>query len=99
MPNYCYLHSNDQFSVGRKGLGFGGDLQQFRLWVDAGDMERRSYTNAEDNTYVKGHLMSADIQTPTLTSVEVWGINKYQEQMQKKLQSEQAMSEIHNLQN
>lgn len=29
--NYCYLNKTDN----KKGLGFGGDLKSFRLWISA----------------------------------------------------------------
>lgn len=39
------------------GVGFGGQDNKYRLWVDHLDMQKRSYVMTEDDTYKKGIII------------------------------------------
>ena len=42
----------------KRGLGFGGDdnYSKYRLWIDGKNMEEKSYTLFEDDTFEIGYL-------------------------------------------
>jgi len=69
--NYVYLNSRNKHAP--RGLGFGGQVGFFRLWLDA-DFEE-TYALQSDATYAGGSLVSGEgLQLhfqPTL--IEVWG--------------------------
>lgn len=45
--------------VAPSGLGFGGLLRgKFRIWIDYEDMQNKSYTTSEDETYKNGDFKS-----------------------------------------
>ncbi len=49
--NYCYLNSRSiDNSDYKRGLGFGGSLKKFRLWID-GDFPDGCYLGPIDDTY------------------------------------------------
>ncbi|CAD8191564.1 unnamed protein product [Paramecium pentaurelia] len=68
--NYCYINKTDN----KKGLGFGGDMKQFRLWISAQNMQQSSYAAKQGEPYIKGDLIDPSIQTPTITYIEAWGV-------------------------
>jgi hypothetical protein len=54
--NYVYLNSTKvENSDKQQGLGFGGGLGEFRLWID-NDMDTKSYLRPKDKTYDIGYL-------------------------------------------
>lgn len=68
--NYVYLNTKKTFSELPIGIGFGGDLGSFRLWIDK-DFEVGS-TRSVDVTYRKGPLMDGfDFEIEDLV---VWGL-------------------------
>ncbi|CAK9068107.1 unnamed protein product [Durusdinium trenchii] len=71
--NYFYLNSRNKYAP--RGVGFGGQQNFFRLWVDA-DLEE-CYVLESDATYSSGWLLPSAgdrLQTPFQVAVlEVWG--------------------------
>ena len=57
-PNFLYMNGKKTSDSKHKvGLGFGGmNFESFRIWIDE-DIEKGSYTSAEDQTFEKGSLV------------------------------------------
>ncbi|CAK63283.1 unnamed protein product (macronuclear) [Paramecium tetraurelia] len=82
--NYSYLHYFGEGvgdykglnEVAPSGVGFGGANNKFRLWIDAQDMQRKSYVTPEDETYKKGSLINPVLKEYKLTYAEIWSVGK-----------------------
>lgn len=68
--NYMYLNARNKYAI--RGLGFGGQLGFFRLWLDA-DFEE-CYALQSDSTYQSGPLLPGDsLQLRFEASIiEIW---------------------------
>jgi len=82
--NYVYIFK-DAHSISRLpvGIGFGGDIKHFRLWID-GDFNYGTYQeNVKKNTYKPGPLISPKFFIKT---IELWGCKADpQQQIEQKL--------------
>lgn len=69
--NYGYLNSKSTYS--NRGVGFGGQAEMCRLWIDA-DFDC-GHVLKSDSTYQKGDLIAGDdYLTPfKISQLEVWG--------------------------
>lgn len=87
---YIYLNSKLQKSIKFPiGLGFGGDKEDARLWID-GDINNESYVRKTCSTYEHGDILpDLSIQTKiVIVNVEVWGCGgdtalEYQQKFKK----------------
>lgn len=86
--NYAYFFSNKK-SYGNYpvGIGFGGELKQFRFWID--EHLENGYIRSSDVTYESGALL--DSPSFEILHIEVWGC--------RSVEAEHALEREHFLRN
>eukprot|EP01017_Pseudomicrothorax_dubius_P048399 TRINITY_DN8797_c0_g1_i3.p1 TRINITY_DN8797_c0_g1~~TRINITY_DN8797_c0_g1_i3.p1 ORF type:complete len:426 (-),score=119.78 TRINITY_DN8797_c0_g1_i3:107-1384(-) len=71
--NYTYFNTKKlERSKYKQGLGFGGNFERYRLWIDD-ELESGSYIQPDDETYEVGFLADPSVEKLKLEVVEVWG--------------------------